>query len=55
MKKPVKISKGYRLSPQTHRKISKIKKIMNTDSDKAIFSACVYYFEYVLKLNNKLK
>lgn len=35
-----KISKGYRLKPDTHEKINRIKNILNADSDNAINKAC---------------
>ena len=55
MRKQVKISKGYRLLPETHKKILKIKKLLKTDADKVIFSACVHYTDHIINLKNKLK
>ncbi len=45
MKKQIKVAKGYRLFPKTHNRISKIKELLNTDSDKAISAACIFYIK----------
>jgi len=43
-KKITKISKGYRLKPETHRLIHKIQRSINGDQDEAIMAACLAYF-----------
>jgi len=35
-----KISKGYRLKPETHEKIKKVKIILDSDTDYALNKAC---------------
>jgi len=35
-----KVSKGYRLKPETHELIKEVKKIIEGDSDKAINTVC---------------
>lgn len=47
-----KISKGYRLKPDTHEKINRIKNILNTDSDNAINKACEKLLNEIEKLSN---
>ena len=54
MKKEIKVARGYRLYPKTHKKIFKIQKLLNTDSDEAIYNACVYYIKNFLE-KNKVK
>jgi hypothetical protein len=49
MKKQVKIARGYRLLPQTHKKILKIQKLLNSDSEKAISTACAYFIKNFLE------
>ena len=41
--KKKKVVKGYRLSPDTHKKIESIKKMLRTDFDDAINRACSYF------------
>jgi hypothetical protein len=53
MSKTEKIAKGYRLSQTTHNKISKIRKLMNSDSEKALSSACNLLLKYLQTLNTK--
>lgn len=43
-KKINKISKGYRLKPETHKLVSKIQKSINGDRDEAVAAACIAYF-----------
>jgi hypothetical protein len=43
-KKINKISKGYRLKPETHRLIHKIQRSINGDQDEAIMAACMAFF-----------
>jgi hypothetical protein len=47
-----KISKGYRLLPETHELIYAIQYQLNCDQDTAVNKACKKYFSY---LKNKLK
>jgi len=53
--KKKKVAKGYRLSPETHRIIGKIKKILKTDYDDAINRACFYYCEALRSHIKKIK
>jgi hypothetical protein len=43
--KKKKVAKGYRLRPETHKIIERIKNILKTDYDYAINRACYYYCE----------
>ncbi len=43
-KKINKISKGYRLKPETHNLVYKIQKAINGDQDEAIANACRMYY-----------
>lgn len=52
MKKQTKIARGYRLYPKTQKQIARIQKLLNSDSDKAIFTACDYFLNAQLKLKN---
>jgi hypothetical protein len=49
-KKINKVSKGYRLKPETHRLVNKIQKSINGDRDEAVAAACLAYFN-ILELN----
>jgi hypothetical protein len=40
LKKNRKISKGYRLKPETHKMISKIQKLLKTDYDDTLTLLC---------------
>jgi hypothetical protein len=53
MKKEIKVARGYRLYPKTHKKISKIQKLLDSDSDEAIYNACVYYIKNFLEKNKQ--
>lgn len=55
MKKNSKIAKGYRLSPQTHKKISKIRKLLNSDSEKALSTICDYFLNLHVEAKDKEK
>ncbi|MBN8584394.1 MAG: hypothetical protein J0M37_04805 [Ignavibacteria bacterium] len=48
LKKDKKISKGYRLRPETHKMITKVQKILKTDYDDTLTALCAYF----LKKNN---
>ena len=48
-KKSVKISKGYRLKPSTHKIIYKIQALINGDQDEAIAKACRKYYTELKK------
>ena len=52
LKKDKKISKGYRLRPETHKMIAKVQKILKTDYDDTLWFLCN---EYIIKLNNIIK
>ena len=43
-KKITKVSKGYRLKPETHKLVNKIQKSINGDRDEAVMAACMAYF-----------
>jgi len=53
MKKQLKISKGYRLYPKTHRQIAKIQKTLKSDLDKAISTACNCFLKEHSENKNK--
>lgn len=55
MDKKVKVAKGYRLYPKTHDKISKIKKMLNSNTDKAIYDACMFYIKHLQDSNQSKK
>jgi len=40
-----KVSKGYRLKPETHELIKEVKKILEGDSDKAINTVCKIFLK----------
>ncbi|MBL8015931.1 MAG: hypothetical protein JNK43_01570 [Ignavibacteria bacterium] len=44
---PAKISKGYRLLPETHELIYRIQFLLGSDQDTAISRACRKYFNYL--------
>lgn len=48
LKKDKKISKGYRLRPETHKMITKVQKILKTDYDDTLAAVCMDF----LKKNN---
>ncbi|MBS1513794.1 MAG: hypothetical protein JSS63_02105 [Bacteroidetes bacterium] len=52
MKKEIKVPRGYRLFPRTQKLILKIQKILNSDADKAISSACENYLNEFAKTKN---
>ena len=43
-KKINKVSKGYRLKPETHNLVYKIQEVINGDQDEAIANACRMYY-----------
>lgn len=43
MKRTPKIARGYRLYPKTLKMIEKVQKLLQADSDKAIFTACNHF------------
>ena len=45
MKKITKIARGFRLYPKTHKKIAELQKLLKTDTDKAIYKACVHFIK----------
>lgn len=50
-KKINKVSKGYRLKPETHKLIYKIQRSINGDQDEAIMAACMAFFN-ALQITN---
>lgn len=53
MKKEVKVARGYRLYPKTQKMILKIQRILNSDADKAVSSACEIFLKEFSKNNYK--
>ena len=49
--KSKKISKGYRLKPETHELIKNIQKLLDTSSDSVIQKACEEYYKKIKKRN----
>lgn len=47
-----KISKGYRLKPETHEMIIRIKQVLREDTDNAINTACRKFLEGIKSNNN---
>lgn len=45
IKKAKKISKGYRLKPETHRLIDKIQKMIKSDYDQTLAVLCTEYLK----------
>jgi len=45
--KPKKISKGYRLRPETHKLIKRIQNLLDTSSDSVIYKACLEYYNKI--------
>jgi retron-type reverse transcriptase len=48
-KKTSKVPKGYRLKPSTHKLISKIQEMIQSDQDKAVSSACRMFYRELIK------
>jgi hypothetical protein len=48
-KKSVKISKGYRLKPSTHKLIYKIQELISGDQEMAVGNACRKYYRELKK------
>jgi len=54
MKKEIRVARGYRLLPKTHKKIMMIQKLLNADSEEAIATVCKFYLKnYKTSLANK--
>lgn len=55
--KPKKISKGYRLKPETHKLIKGLQEMFDTSADTIIYKACNLYYDQIVKKNpiNKIK
>lgn len=51
-KKINKVSKGYRLKPETHKLVYKIQRAINGDQDEAIMAACTAFFR-TMQMNNE--
>ena len=52
-KKIKKISKGYRLKPETHNLVHKIQEMINGDQDEAIANACRMYYHKISSRETK--
>jgi len=52
MKKQIKTARGYRVYPNTQKLIVKIQKLLKSDADKAIASACEFYLNASVKQKN---
>jgi hypothetical protein len=53
-KKNLKVSKGYRLKPATHKLIRTIQELMGSNQDEVIGKACRFFYEEITKnINNK--
>jgi hypothetical protein len=48
-------TRGYRLKPGTHKLISKIQKLLNSDQDEAIATACSTFYDELQKTAAKNK
>jgi hypothetical protein len=48
-KKVIKISKGYRLKPSTHKLIYKIQELISGDQEMAVGNACRRYYRELKK------
>jgi hypothetical protein len=53
LKKNRKVSKGYRLRPETHKKINRIQKILKTDYDDTLNLLCTVFLKEIISVNNK--
>ena len=55
-KKEMKISKGYRLRPETHKMIKQIQNILNVNTDVVLNEVCSKFLTDIQNINkNKLK
>lgn len=45
MKKQIRVARGYRLLPKTHKKITKIQALLNADSEEAISTVCMFFLK----------
>jgi len=58
MKKQIRVARGYRLLPKTHKNISKLQKLLGMDSEEAISTVCRFYLKNykaaAVKKSNKL-
>lgn len=55
IKKAKKISKGYRLKPETHKMIDKIQKLIKSDYDETLKIICTNYLNaHYRKINTNL-
>jgi hypothetical protein len=53
--KSIKIAKGYRLKPATHKLIDKLQIILNADQDKVISDACKLLYKELRINSNKIQ
>ncbi|HMQ79522.1 MAG TPA: hypothetical protein PKE39_02175 [Ignavibacteria bacterium] len=51
----IKISKGYRLSPETHNMIKQIQNILNVNTDVVLNKACSRFLTEIQNNKNKNK
>lgn len=54
-KKSNKVSKGYRLKPETHKMVYLIQRSINGDRDEAVTAACRAYFNSIELNESELK
>lgn len=54
-KKINKVSKGYRLKPETHKLVYKIQRSINGDQDEAIMAACMAFFNNLQMGSNEMR
>ncbi len=54
-KKSNKISKGYRLKPETHKLVNMIQRSINGDRDEAVMAACRAYFNSIQLNDSEIK
>lgn len=50
-----KISKGYRLKPETHELIKVLQEMFDTSADTIIYKACEKYYNQKVKKNSRNK
>lgn len=50
--KSKKISKGYRLKPETHDLVKSLQEMFDTSTDTIISRACKLYYEQIVKKNS---
>lgn len=53
LEKNRKISKGYRLRPETHKKINRVQKILKSDYDDTLDLLCTLFLKGNTSMNGK--